>query len=300
MNQEPSKVHEDETDINIDIVRKLLQGQFPQWQDLPLKLIHPEGTDNVMYQLGDDKAIRLPRTSNSAINIEKECRWLPKLAPNLPIAVPTPLAVGKSTEMYPHPWAICQLLAGLNPSQTNPIDELVAAVDLGHFVAAMQQIDSQKGPNCRRGLPLVSRDEETREAIQALSDLYDSKGLLDIWLSMLSIPRWKGKPIWIHGDLHAGNLLAQNKKITAIVDFGSSGVGDPASDLMVSWTLLTTDTRKVFRSIVEPDDATWDRGRAWAFTFGIVAYPYYRKSNPIFAEMAKRAIDEVLSDYECI
>jgi aminoglycoside phosphotransferase (APT) family kinase protein len=166
---------------------------------------------------------------------------------------------------------------------------------LDHQQAA---IDSKNDPKCRRGQPLITRDQETREAISLLSDTYDSNLVIDIWESALAAQIWSKPPVWIHGDLHAGNLLAQNSRVTAIVDFGSAGIGDPACDLMVAWTLLTSETRDTFRSIVKPDDATWARARGWALTFGIVAYPYYRLSNPVFAAIAKRTIDEVLIDYK--
>jgi aminoglycoside phosphotransferase (APT) family kinase protein len=293
-----AKMHADEIDINFHLVHKLLSVQFPDWANLELKLIRPEETDNVMYKLGDDKVIRLPRTEGSATNVKKECRWLPHLAAFLPIAIPTLLAEGRPSADYNLPWYICQFLEGKNPNTETMLDHHQTAIDLGNFVSTMQKIDSKNGPKCRRGQPLNTRDQETREAINLLSDTYDADLVTDIWGSALAAPIWSKPPVWIHEDLHAGNLLAQNGRITAIVDFGSAGIGDPACDLMVAWTLLTSETRDTFRSIVQPDDATWARARGWALTFGIVAFPYYRLSNPVFASIAKRALDEVLTDYK--
>lgn len=293
-----SKMHIDEIDIDSKLVRHLLTEQFPDWTHLKLEVIHPVGTDNMMYRLGNDKVVRLPRMESSAANIEKECQWLPRLAPLLPIAIPTPLGKGSPGAGYPLSWFICQWLEGKNPNTESMLDHHQAAIDLGNFVAAMQKINSKDGPKCNRGQPLRTRDQETREAITSLHDIYDAHLVTDIWESALTVPVWSGPPVWIHGDLHAGNLLAQNGRVTAVVDFGSAGVGDPACDLMMAWTLLTNETRDTFRSIVQADDAMWARGRGWALTFGIVAYPYYRISNPIFAGVAKRAIDEVLADYK--
>ncbi len=118
-----------------------------------------------------------------------------------------------------------------------------------------------------------------------------------IWKSSLEIPEWSGKPVWIHGDLHSGNILAKNGEITAIIDFGLSGIGDPACDMMVAWTMLDAESRKTFHNIVKPDDNTWDRGRGWAFALGVLGYPYYRKSNPAFARIAKESLDAVIADY---
>ncbi|MCP4922574.1 MAG: aminoglycoside phosphotransferase family protein [bacterium] len=289
-------MHADEVDISPELIRKLLEDQFPNWADLPLKVIRPEGTDNAMYKLGGDKVVRLPRTQRSAIHIEKEQLWLPKLAPLLPISIPTSLGQGRPGEVYPFSWLICPWLKGKNPDTTeNRVDPHQAAVDLGSFIAALQKIDSIGGPECARGQPLVTRDEGVREAISLSQDIYDPKRMTRLWEAALEVPAWTGDPVWIHGDLHAGNLLAKNGQVTAVVDFGSAGVGDPASDMMVAWALLTPETREIFRSIVQPDDDTWERGRGWALSF-IVAYPYYRLSNPLFAHIAKRVVDEVLAD----
>lgn len=291
-----NKMHADEVDIDAALVRQLLAKQFKDLDDLPLEIIRPEGTDNAMYKLGSDKVLRLPRTESSAVSLEKERLWLPKLAPLLPIAVPTIQGEGHSDGHYPFPWLICQFLEGKNPSSENMLDYHQAAIDLGHFVSSMQKINPINGPKCRRGQPLSTRDQETREAIILLQDTYDTSLLTDLWESALATPKWSGDPVWIHGDLHAGNLLAKNGRITAVVDFGLTGIGDPACDLMVAWTLLNTETRETFRSIVQPDAATWARGRGWALHLGIVGYPYYRVTNPVFAAIAKRAINEVLSD----
>jgi aminoglycoside phosphotransferase (APT) family kinase protein len=161
----------------------------------------------------------------------------------------------------------------------------------------MQKINTTNSPTCKRGQPLYTHNRETRKAITSLHHTYDTTLLTNIWESALAEPIWLKDPVWIHGDLHAGNLLVQNSRITAVVDFGLAGIGDPACDLMVCWTLLTAETRELFRSIVQPDCATWARARGWALTFGIVGYPYYRISNPIFANIAKRALCEVLADY---
>jgi len=297
MIEDPSKVHADETNINSNIVCSLLKEQFPEWLNLSLKLIKSQGTDNVMYQLGDDKVIRLPRTYGSALSLQKECDWLPKLAPKLPIPVPVPIARGIPSTYYPHPWAICQFLEGSNPCIENRLDLQQASKDMAHFIDMMQKIPVKSGPECRRGLPLDSRAQETRDAIQNVTEMYDAKLLNEIWDSMLAVPSWHGSPVWIHGDLHAGNLLAKNNLITAVLDFGSAGVGDPACDLMVAWTLLDTDSRKQFQEIIQYDDATWQRGRGWAFTMGLVAYPYYKETDPLLASIAKRALDEVVTEF---
>ncbi|HEV2402630.1 MAG TPA: aminoglycoside phosphotransferase family protein [Candidatus Saccharimonadales bacterium] len=288
------KLHPDEVTIDAVLVHTLLADQSPEWKDLPLQPIAPPGTDNVMFRLGDSLALRLPRTEPAAKNIEKECQWLPKLAPHLPLPIPAPVAQGKPSEVYPLPWEICQLLPGKNLSVSHLDDLQQAAKDIGGFITALQKVDTTNAPTCKRGLPLSTRDAETRNAIAQLGGEIDTKQATAFWDHVLSLPQWESKPVWIHGDLHPGNLLVSNDHISAVIDWGSCGVGDPAVDCMFAWTVLDARSRHIFRNIVKPDEATWERGRGWAFTMGIVAYPYYKVSNPTFAKVAKRAMDEAM------
>lgn len=293
-----NKLHSDEVNINNKIVRQLLTQQFPEFTHLKLESVYPEGTDNKLYKLGDDKVIRMPRMERSAINIKKESQWLSQLVPLLPIAIPEPLAQGQPSINYPFPWLICQWLEGRNPDKENELNYDQAAVDLGNFIVSMQKINFPDAPACSRGQPLSTRDQETRKSIKLLDNTFNIGLLTKIWESLLTTPKWQGRPTWIHGDLHPGNLLSQSGRITAVVDFGSVGVGDPACDLMAAWTLLTTETRENFRTIIQADDPTWRRGCGWALHFGIVAYPYYKDTNPTLADIAKRTLSEVLVDYE--
>ncbi len=290
-------MHADEIEVNADLVRRLLEVQFSRWAHLPLSVILPAGTDNQMFKLGDDLALRLPRTERAAQNIEKECRWLPMLAKSLPLPIPAPVAQGQPGPDYSFPWAICHLLPGDNLSVGKLDDLHQAAIDLGQFVAAMQNIDAADGPTNKRGLPLGTRDQETRAAIVQLQGEIDVDRATKLWQSVLATPQWAGPKKWMHGDLHPGNMLAKDGRISAVIDFGSCGVGDPAVDLMPAWTVLDANSREVFRSIVKPDEDTWARGRGWAFTMGIVAYPYYKKTNPTFAAVAERAMNEALADF---
>lgn len=287
-------MHNNEINISEKLAYKLIRAQFPEWATLSLEPMRPEGTDNLMYRLGEDKIIRLPRIPSAVPSLEKEKLWLPKLTPHLPIPIPHILAEGDASDEYPYPWLIIKWEKGKNPSADNPLEQNNAALTLASFIKAMQKIDTQGGPICRRGQPLKNRDAETRKAIPLMSELYDTKLLLDLWNESLSAPEWHGKPVWIHGDLHAGNILCEGEQITAIVDFGLMGVGDPAADLMPAWTLFDPAAREIFKEIVAPDEATWLRARGWALSMGIVAYPYYKETNPKFAEIALGMIDQVI------
>jgi len=289
-------MHANEFKISSILVKNLLLQQFPQWVDLDLVALKPEGTDNVMYKLGGDKVVRLPRIEIAVPSLEKEILWLPKLASKLPIPVPKLIGVGDPSIEYPYPWFVYKLLEGSPIGEINILDKEQAAVDLGQFIIAMQNVKYRNSPMCRRGKPLSNRNQETREAINLSKDYFDDKLLTQLWDFVLKTPAWEGDPVWIHGDLHPGNLLVKDGRISAVLDFGLCGIGDPAADLMVAWTVLDKDSRKRFRSIVKPEDATWNRGYGWALALGIVGYSYYRERNPSFALIAKRTLDEVLSD----
>lgn len=292
------KMHTDEIAINAELVKKLLLDQFPDWADDYLTWMIPQGTDNAMVRLGEDKIVRLPRIESASQSLEKESRWLPYLQPKLPIAVPEILGKGKPSKDYPFPWLITRYIEGCNPTQIDTIDLHQAANDLGNFILSMHKIEPMRGPKCRRGRPLILCDEQVQSSIPLLEKEYDTKRLLDLWKNVSKKPAWTGRDVWMHGDLHAGNLLVKNKKLVGIVDFGLAGVGDPACDLMVAWTLLNKSSRKTFQSIVGLDADTWQRALGWALFLGIVGYPYYKKTNLEFASIAKKALDQVIEDQE--
>jgi aminoglycoside phosphotransferase (APT) family kinase protein len=290
-----------EAAIDAALVRRLIDGQFPHWRHLPLEPVQSAGTDNAIYRLGDALAVRLPRRPEASGQVEKEHRWLPKLAAALPFDVPVPLGLGAPAEQYPHRWSICRWLEGDNAVQSPIADLGQAAGDLARFVSALQQIDAKDGPapgshNSSRGEPLAMRDTETRDAITRLQGIIDTEHASAAWDLALRAPAWSGPPVWLHGDLLPTNLLVQKSRLSAIIDFGCLGVGDPACDLMVAWTVLSAETRSAFRAALAVDDATWMRGSGWALSFGLIALPYYVDANPVLAEISRRTVSEVLAD----
>lgn len=287
-------MHDNEYEINQALVKNLLALQFPQWADFDVRVMDSAGTDNKMYRLGHEMVVRLPRLKSAVDSLAKEAQYLPELAPHLPLNIPEILGKGCPTDEYPFPWLICKWLDGKSPVESKDIDLLKAATDLGNFVCAFQSIENLNGPACRRGQPLSLCDAETRTSIPLLKDEYDVSKVEYVWNECVSAASWQGGNKWIHGDLHPGNILVKDGKISAIIDFGLTGVGDPAVDLMVAWTILDAQTRDTFHTIVNPDVNTWGRGRGWALRLGILGYPYYKTSNPVFAEIAKRALDEAL------
>ncbi len=298
-----TKMHADEVATDAGLVRQLLAGQFPHWAGLPITPVPSAGTDNALFRLGDDLVVRMPRISWATEQIDKERRWLPHLARHLPLAIPTPLAVGEPAEGFPWGWSVYRWLDGDNATLDRLADPDQAARDLAAFIHALQAIDPTGGPKpdpetLGRGVPLLTRDAKTREAIVACEGLIDTSAATAAWEAALAAPVWQGPPVWLHGDLQSGNLLAVDGRVSAVIDFGAMAIGDPACDLMVAWNLFTAPSRAAFREAILVDDATWARGRGWGLSPALIALPYYRETNPGLASIARHAIAEVLAEHE--
>ena len=293
------KMHADEADIDTALVGRLLRAQFPQWADLPLSRVPSAGTDNALFRLGPELTVRLPRLPGSTGQSEKEARWLPLLAPQLPLAVPTPLAVGNPGEGYLWHWSICRWLDGEPLTDSAFADPTAAAIALAGFITALRRIDPSGGPAAGRGTPLARRDAPTREALTALRGRLpagDLDTLGEIWREALQAPSWQKAPVWLHGDLLPGNLLAQQGRLSAVIDFGTLGTGDPAVDMLPAWALFTGESRTAFRNAVDVDEATWTRGRGWALSIALIIMPYYWNTNPVLMATARRIVHEVLAE----
>ncbi|MFJ2033292.1 aminoglycoside phosphotransferase family protein [Streptosporangium sp. NPDC087985] len=292
------KMHADEIDHDVPLVRRLVAAQFPQWADLPVEPFDSSGTENAIYRLGDDMTVRLPRRPGPTAQVAKDLRWLPRLAPLLPVPIPVPLGEGEPAEGYPSPWSVYRWLDGENPSADRLTEPSLLAKDLAEFVAAFRRIDLPDGPPAYRGGPLAMLDAPTRTAIDDLRGMVDTDAATAAWEAALETPGWAGPPVWIHSDLMPGNLLVVQGRLSAVIDFGTMGVGDPACDLIVAWNLLPAGVRNDFRTALQVDDATWARGRGRALSIALIALPYYKDTNPVFAANARHVIHEVLADHE--
>jgi aminoglycoside phosphotransferase (APT) family kinase protein len=234
--------------------------------------------------------------------MEKERRWLPRLAPFLPLPVPVPIAGGIPGEGYPFPWSIYTWLEGEDCTSGRAVDPNGFARDLATFILALQRIDPAGGPapgehNFYRGVPLVERDADTRESIEALAGRIDVDAVTALWEDALHASPWEGPPVWIHGDLDARNLLCVNGRLGGVIDFGGLGVGDPACDVMVAWKVFSAGPRETFREALSIDDATWARARGWVLSQALMALPYYTmETNPTLVLEAQRWLAEVLCD----
>jgi aminoglycoside phosphotransferase (APT) family kinase protein len=293
-----TKMHADEIETDVALVRRLLAGQFPQWADLRIDPVVSYGTDHDIYRLGSDLAARLPRIGWATKQAAKEAEWLPKLAPHLPLALPVQMAIGHPAEGYPFDWSVYTWLPGENANGT--IDDLdQAAIDLAAFVNALRQVDTTgapQRPHGGRGGPLAEGDAQVRRSVEQLGNRIDGAVALHSWEESLDASAWDGEEVWVHGDLLPGNLLVVDGRLSAVIDFGGLNVGDPACDLQPAWNVFAGDSRRGFRAELEVDDSSWLRGRGWALYQAVSALPYYWDTNPGMIRQASHALAQVLAD----
>ena len=294
-------MHADEVPIDSALTRRLLAEQFPDWAELSIERVSPWGTDNAVYRLGEDMVLRLPRTPRTNGTLEMELEWLPRLGPLLPVAIPRPLAAGTPSDVYPFAWAVYEWLSGESATADRVEDLVGLAADLARFISALQRIDPAGGPppgdvNVFRGEPLARRDAATRAAIASLPEL-DAAALTAAWEHALGATTWDRPPVWLHGDLDARNVLAENGRLSAVIDFGTLSVGDPACDVAVAWKMLSSEAREVFRSELSVDEATWARSRGWVLSQAVGALSYYtEQTNAVLVHEGTRWLAEVLAD----
>ncbi|WP_328558671.1 aminoglycoside phosphotransferase family protein [Streptomyces coelicoflavus] len=294
------QAHRGPYDLDDRLVRRLVEGRFPQWTGLPVRRHPSGGTVNAMYRLGEDMVVRLPLVEGGVADVATEREWLPRLSPLLPTAVPEVLGEGGPAEDYPWPWSVYRWLPGEIPEAGGLTDPVSLAGDLAGFVTAMRSITLPDAPAAYRGGPLAALDESTRAALDELRGLpgedVDCDALTEVWEDALRAPAWDGPPRWLHADLMPGNLLVTGGRLSAVIDFGCMGVGDPACDLFPAWNLLPAGAREVFREALGVDGATWRRGRGRTLSQALIALPYYRKTNPAMAGNARHVIRAVLGE----
>ena len=287
-----TRMHDDELELDEGLVRRLLAEQFPEWAKLPLQRIEPSGTVNAIFRLGDELSVRLPRRQGPTEPGSVELEWLPKLAPQLPVEVPLPVAQGRPGGEYPWFWEIHSWVEG-EIVPVEEIDAVQAARDVAELVAALRRIDPAGAPQ-GRGIPLAERDEQMRHWWARFEG--DPRAW-NAWRRAVAAPSWDGPPVWHHGDLDCRNWLIRNGRVTGVIDWGSVGVGDPACDVMVAWKLHSAGARDAFRETLPTDDATWERARGWAISQAVAALSYYTpENNPSLYHEAETWLELALSD----
>ena len=287
--------------IDVSLARRLIDSQFPQWSQLPIAPVEVDGWDNRTFRLGAELTVRLPSGPWYAKQVDKEQRWLPVLAHQLPLPIPLPVARGEPDAGFPYPWSVYRWLDG-EPASRAQIDDLPAfASALAGFLTALRRVDATGGPapgehNFFRGGPLGTYEQETLQAIDALGDEVPTGAVTRVWEDAMSTA-WDRAPVWLHGDVATGNLLLRDGRLGAVLDFGSSGVGDPACDMVIAWTLLSGSSRDRFRAEIDVDAGTWSRGRGWALWKALISLAGQLEREAPHAAPARRDIEQVLADH---
>jgi aminoglycoside phosphotransferase (APT) family kinase protein len=282
-------------DVDAALVGRLIAAQFPQWDGLAISPAENDGWDNWTFRLGDRLKVRLPSAPSYAEQAEKEAHWLPRLAPALPVTVPAPVGLGQPGEGYPLCWSIYDWIAG-EPADRGRIADLPCfARDVARVLHALQAADARGGPppgahNFERGGALETYDAETRACIAELGDRIDGAGAVAVWEAALA-RTWQGPPVWVHGDVAAGNLLVRDGRLVAVIDFGSSAVGDPACDLVLAWVFLDGEAREAFRAAAPGDGGSWARARGWAIWKALLVAARNLSRNP-----AERPPETIIAD----
>lgn len=295
-----TKMHDNEQKIDLELVSSLLKAQCSKWANLDLKPIPSSGTDHALFRLGEKYVVRMPRIEWSPGSVEnginKEYLWVPQLAQYLKTSISEPIFKGSANEHYPWPWSITKWNEGHNPNFEKENEYEKLAIDLACFLNELHHINlSEPGPLSRRGAPLKNQDNETKQALKALENDMNTKPIASLWEKLSNTPSWSHKPVWIHGDLLPGNILIENNRLSAVIDFADVGMGDPACDLIVAWSLLNAHSRAIFRAhLTNIDEHTWERGQGWALSIALIILPYYKNTNPVLTAVAKRIIDQLL------
>jgi aminoglycoside phosphotransferase (APT) family kinase protein len=289
-----------EVEVTADLVRRLLADQHPDLADLPVGFL-ANGWDNELFRVGDELVARLPRRELGATIILHEQRWLPSLAPRLPLPIPYPERTGHSALGYPYSWSLVPFLPGTPAADADSLDLGAAAASVGGFLGALHAPAPPDAPrNPFRGVPLSARVENFTVNLGLVADAIDAGAALRIWDSALAAPLYAGPPSWLHGDLHPANILVTGGQVSGVIDFGDITSGDPAVDLAVAWMLLPLSCHGAFRAAYEAagglgaaDDAVWRRARGWALNLGI-AYLANSADNPQILAIGRRTLDRIL------
>ena len=286
--------------ISLDLARTLVAEQFPQWAQLPLTPVASVGTDNALFRLGNDMMVRLPKAAWAHHLVARENTILPHLAGRLPLAIPQIVAAGQPSRTFPHPWSILCWIDG-ESGAVGALDIVETATALARFVRTLQGIEPAHDlpaghENGYRGASLRTRDKPAREAIAALTGEIDAAAAMRLWERALAAPAHHGPGTWVHGDLHPGNVLTQNGRLAAVIDWGVAAIGDPAIDLMPTWSMFTGDARATFRKDIGADATAWLRASGWTLSVCVIALAYYRGKNAAIVAATRREITEVLGE----
>jgi aminoglycoside phosphotransferase (APT) family kinase protein len=286
-------------------VTRLLREQLPELADHAVRPSGAAGSSNWVFRVGDDHAVRLPRSDDYAADLLTEARFLPSLAPHLAVPVPEVRFLAEPTVLFPRPWTVVSWLPGETPGELDASGEARLAGALGQFVRRLHVVDPagvERGPGrwgYRAGEPVTEvSDRWVRTAADQLDDLFDPDRVEEAWRRVRDVPPASLPPCWIHTDLSAENILATGDgDLAGVLDFGGLGVGDRSVDLLYAWSMFDAPAREVLRTESGVDHATWLRARAWAFGGpGLLTLANYRHSMPERTARITRMVEAVADE----
>ncbi|MHC6221203.1 aminoglycoside phosphotransferase family protein [Arthrobacter sp. MMS24-S77] len=287
-----------ELDVTAGLVRSLLKEQLPAFSDLPLKLV-ANGWDNVIYRLGEDWAVRLPRREAAAQLVLHEQQYVQTYARRSPVPLPSPVHSGRPSADYPWHWSVTPWLPGISAALVPQATRNAAAEDMAAFLTAIHVPAPPDAPvNPFRGVPLETRSGAVLDRLNASGRYLEAPRLRELWSGACSVPPWDGPRLWLHGDLHPANvLLRPDGRLAAVLDFGDLGAGDPAVDLAVAWLMFDADARHRFMAAFGPavHAATWSRARGWAVLFA-TAMLSFSDDNPQMSGIGHFAVEQLLTE----
>jgi aminoglycoside phosphotransferase (APT) family kinase protein len=288
--------------ITVELAKKLIAIQFPEYTDLNITEVEQQGHDNRTYRIGEDMLVRMPTAEAYALKVPKEQELLPKLASHLSLNIPAPIKIGSPSDDYPYPFSIYKWLEGRSANHLHIDDKSLEsiALQLATFLKELQSIDDVDGPtpgqhNWWRGDHVSVYDDGARKQIAELSDAIDANKAMALWTQACKT-KWSKAPVWIHGDIAVGNIIIQDNKLSGVIDFGGVGIGDPACDLVIAWTYLSGKSREIFINEIDLDDDTWLRARAWALWKATFELTQIKDKNSSEALLQKNIISSVLNN----
>ncbi|MDN5248464.1 MAG: aminoglycoside phosphotransferase family protein [Wolbachia endosymbiont of Tyrophagus putrescentiae] len=292
--------------ITLQLAKELIEQQFPQWAELYIRPVEFSGIDNRTFHLGEEMLIRLPSSENYALQAPKEQKWLKVLAPHVSLSIPEPVAMGQPSKHYPWNWSIYKWINGksANMVSINELDLQTIAFQLARFLNKLHKINAEGGPsaglhNYWRGGHAAVYDKQTRSSIKKLKNIIDTKTAIAVWERAIS-SKWDRSPVWVHGDLASSNIIVKEGSLTGIIDFGCMGIGDPACDLVIAYTLLRNESRRIFKENLYLDTDTWARARGWALWKALITIVSLKDKSSKEAVEQQRVINEILNEYDNI
>ncbi|WP_018155927.1 aminoglycoside phosphotransferase family protein [Demetria terragena] len=287
------------------LVRRLLGRQYPDLADEYVRPSAAPGSSNWVFRVGDHYAVRLPREDGYVADLDKEVIWLPRLAPELPVGVPSVRFRGSPCAEFSRPWTVVSWVSGRLPENLSASEQATFARGLGEFVRALHAVDTwgqetgERQWGYRAGEPVTpTSDRWVEEATDALADMFDPVRARHAWTLIRDVPPASELPCWVHTDLSAENVLVEDGgRLAGVIDFGGLGVGDRSVDLLYAWSLFDESARDLFREASGVDGATWRRARAWAFAGpGLLTLANYRTSMPDRTRRLTRMVEAVAAD----